>query len=156
CMEPGAHHVRGDRPMLIQLAQHRAHFRPWHPTMGRVFTQMFAFDIETTKIKGHEVPTYILGAASDGEKGFFVLPEHVHSFLLAHWDCHVIFHRCAFDLAVLQALLNAQGKSLDVYELVDQQRVWDTLLCHKLYGLCTVGHTHQGKGQSTLARCVQL
>src|SRR3712207_7675267 len=37
----------------------RSPFRQWHPKMGRVFTRPFAFDIETTKIVGHEIPTYV-------------------------------------------------------------------------------------------------
>jgi len=142
--------------MLINLGNFHCSFQQWHPSMGRVFTSQLAFDIETPRIVGHEIPAYVLGAATDGDKGFFVLPKHVHAFFLTHWECQCIFHNAAFDLAALNAFLKAHGKTMDVYDLVDQHRVWDTLLLHKLYGLSTVGHTYQGKGQSTLEKCIQM
>lgn len=113
-------------------------------------------DIETTLIVGYEVPQYVLGAVSDGTKGFFLMPGHVHDFLLAHKDTAVIFHNAPFDLGVLHSLLQSQKKPMDVYGLVDEHKVWDTMLLHKLCTLATAGHTSQGKGQSTLEKCVQL
>jgi hypothetical protein len=121
-----------------------------------VFSGPFAFDIETTMIVGQEVPKYVLGAASDGNRGYFLLLGHVPDFLAAHWEEQIIFHNCAFDLAVLDKTLCLLGKSLDVYDLVDRHQVWDTMLLHRLHGLCTLGHTYQGKGQSTLEKCAQL
>jgi DNA polymerase I-like protein with 3'-5' exonuclease and polymerase domains len=139
--------------MLIRVGNLSSEFRPWRRQDGRALMSPFAFDIETTQVVGHGVPDYVLGAACDGKQGVFVLPGQVHDFLQAHIDNEVVFHHCAFDLAVLSDLLKAQGKTLDVYNLVDRQKVWDTQLLHRLYALATVGHTFQGKGQSTLEAC---
>jgi DNA polymerase I-like protein with 3'-5' exonuclease and polymerase domains len=143
-------------PMLIELGNYRADFQPWRPACGRVFTTRFAFDTETTPIVGHEPPDYVLGAATDGSRGVFLTPDVVADFLIAHEGAEVVLHRCAFDLAVLHRLFTAQGRSLDVYKLVDERRVYDTMILHKLHGLATLGHAHQGRGQSTLARSVSL
>jgi DNA polymerase I-like protein with 3'-5' exonuclease and polymerase domains len=113
-------------------------------------------DTETTPIVDHAVSEYVLGAVTDGAKGFFLPPASVFEFLSAHWGTDIIFHNAPFDLAVLHALLKAQQKALDIYALVEQHKVWDTLLLHKLYTLATAGHTSQGKGQSTLEKCAQL
>jgi DNA polymerase I-like protein with 3'-5' exonuclease and polymerase domains len=101
------------------------------------------------------VPEYVLGAACDGSRGVFVLPGQVRDFLEAHQDAELIFHHCPFDLAVLDALLKAQGQALGAYDLVDRRKVWDTQILHRLHALATVGHSFQGKGQSTLEACVE-
>jgi len=142
--------------MLFKIGGHQMEFQPWKPSLGQVFTVPFALDIETTKIVGHESPNYVLGAATDGTNGFFLTPGVVADFLLAHWDIGIIFHNCVFDLAVLNKLFHDQGVSVDVYKLVDERRLWDTMILHKLHGLATLGHAHQGKDQSTLERCVAL
>jgi DNA polymerase I-like protein with 3'-5' exonuclease and polymerase domains len=142
--------------MEIQFGTLRRQFLPWQPAMGQVFSTLFALDTETTAIVGQKVPTYVMGAVSDGAKGYFLSPASVHAFLLVHRNCPLIFHNSGFDLAVLQALLDAQHRPLDVYEWVDRHQVWDVMVLHKLHGLCTAGHTYQGTGQSTLERCVEL
>ncbi len=118
-----------------------------------MFRQPVAFDTETTLIVGHEPPDYILGAASDGVNGFFLTPELAAPFITAHQDSEIILHNAPFDLAVLNKLFRQGSASLDIYTLVDRQRIWDTRILHKLYGLATVGHAHQGKDKSTLERC---
>jgi DNA polymerase I-like protein with 3'-5' exonuclease and polymerase domains len=142
--------------MLIEFNGRQVDFRPWKPSRGRVFAAPFALDVETVKIIGHEPPDYVMGAATDGVQGVFLAPDAVADFLAAHWGPGIIFHRCSFDLAVLNKLLKSRAASLDVYRLIDERRVWDTLTLHKLYGLATLGHTHQGQGQSTLERCASL
>jgi hypothetical protein len=121
--------------MLIELGNFRADFQPWRPTCGRVFTTRFAFDSETTPIVGHEPPDYVLGAATDGSRGVFLTPDVVGDFLVVHEGAEVIMHRCAFDLAVLHKLFEVQGRSLDVYGLVDEHKLRDCLTLHKLHGL---------------------
>lgn len=130
-------------------------FRPWRRDDGKVFETPFAFDIETTLIVGYAPPEYILGAATDGNRGYFITPTEVQDFLSAHWGQRVIFHNCAFDLAVLDALLKAQGSSMDIYALVDTRKIWDTMILHRVYMLGSEGHTCEGAGQSTLEACAQ-
>jgi DNA polymerase I-like protein with 3'-5' exonuclease and polymerase domains len=142
--------------MLITAGPLHADFQPWRPPAGRVLDARFALDCETTPIVGHEPPDYVLGAATDGERGVFLTADVVGAFLDAHRGAEVVFHNCVFDLAVLDKLLGRRGTPLGVYALVDEQMAWDTRILHRLYGLATVGHTHQGPDQSTLEACAEL
>jgi DNA polymerase I-like protein with 3'-5' exonuclease and polymerase domains len=142
--------------MLSEIGAYRADFQPWKSPHGRLFTTRFALDIETTLIVGHDPPDYVLAAATDGNRGVFLTPDAVADFLLAHWGDEVILHNASFDLAVLDRLFQDRGVDLDVYRLVDERRLWDTMILHKLHGLATAGHTHQGKDRSTLERCASL
>jgi DNA polymerase I-like protein with 3'-5' exonuclease and polymerase domains len=143
--------------MLIKLGNFSVDFLPWKPSHGQVFTTTpFALDTETTLILGQETPDYVLGAATDGKKGVFLTPDVVADFLMAHWGTEIVAHHCAFDLAVLDKLFKERSVPLDVYKLTDERKVWDTMILHKLHGLATLGHAHQGKDQSTLERCAAL
>src|SRR5262249_16920584 len=142
--------------MLINIANFSVTFQPWKPSHGRVFTTTFALDTETTLITGPELPDFILGAASDGQQGYFLTPDVVAAFLAAHHGIKIIFHHSPLDLAVLDKLFKSRGDFLDVYDLVDKQLVWDTMILHKLHGLAMIGHTHQGKDRSTLEQCAAL
>ena len=129
-------------------------FTAWRPDRGRVFDRGFAFDCETTLIDDAHpwiTPAYVLGAAFDGERGYFVPRDHAAAFWRIHAALPVVFHNAAFDLSVLQLL----DPTLDVYAAVDHNRVWDTWLLHRLYSLATVGHTAEGHGQSTLETCAK-
>jgi hypothetical protein len=129
-------------------------FQPWRPEMGRVFDGIFAIDTETTRIddsRPGRTPTYVLGAAFDGQNGVFLTREHLSAFLQIHRDVPIVFHNAAFDLAVIHAL----APEIDIYSRVDQDHIWDTQLLHRLYVLGTEGHTAAGKGQSTLDACVR-
>jgi hypothetical protein len=137
------------------IGNHYLNFRFWTREDGKVFDGPFALDVATPKVIGNEVPEYILGAAADGKRGFFIPPSLVFDFLHAHWGEQIIFHSCPFDLVVLDALLKAQGRPMDIYALVDGQKVWDTQIVHRLYSLATDGHTCQGEGQSNLDFCTQ-
>src|SRR5207247_945299 len=55
----------------------------------------------------------------------------------------------------LDALLRVRGGGLDVYDLVDGQKVRDVQIMHRLHSLAAAGHTCQGKGQSTLEACAE-
>jgi hypothetical protein len=142
--------------MLITAGPLQVDFQPWRPSAGRVFDARFALDCETSLIVGHEPPDYVLAAATDGERGVFLTAEVVGAFLDAHGGAEVVLHNCVFDLAVLDKLLGRRGTPLGVYALVDERKLWDTMVLHRLYGLATIGHSHQGKDQSTLERCAEL
>src|SRR5215470_5146000 len=117
-------------------------FVPWKPTLGRVFTRAFAFDTETTRIDEERPwlpPAYVLGAGFDGKKGYFVRRDHVAAFLEAHSEPRVVFHNAPFDLAVIHLV----APEVQVYDRVDQHRVWDTQLLHRLLALGTGGHAAQ-------------
>jgi hypothetical protein len=123
--------------------------------MGRVFCGAFAFDCETTRIDDERpwiTPAYVLGAAFDGKRGFFVRRDDVATFFAAHRGLPVVFHHAPFDLAVLHVL----APRIDLYQLVEQGSVWDTQLLHRLYVLAREGHAAGGKGESDLEHCATV
>jgi hypothetical protein len=141
--------------MKITVANTVIPFRPWRPENGCVFQGRFAFDTETTRIDEERpwlTPAYVIGAACDLKRGFFVLREHVAEFLRVHESIPIVMHRASFDLAVMNLLV----PEFDVYRWVDQDHVWDTQLLHCLFSLGKDGHVSRGKGQSTLEKCASL
>lgn len=140
--------------MEISIGPYDARFEAWRPGDGQVFASDFAFDTETTPIDPDRdwLPqTYILGAAYDGSRGFFVQREHVAEFFRVHADLHAVFHHAPFDLAVIHLL----APELDIYGWVDRHQVWDTQILHRLLKLAEVGHTARGPGQSSLETCAR-
>jgi len=140
--------------MDIEFGGRAYPFRPWKPELGQVFTRTFSFDCETTKIDEtcHWIaPAYMIGAAFDGQQGYFVSRDHVAAFWKAHDEVGVVFHNAAFDLEVIRLL----APELDIYAKVDADRVWDTMFLHRLYSLATEGHTAGNKGEATLETCTE-
>lgn len=136
----------------LRLARQEHPFRPWSPSLGRVYTKGFAFDSETTLIQGYETPDYVLGAVyGDTGQGYFLTPDVVEAFFHLHSDLHMALHNAEFDLRVLDKLAPA----LNIYDWVDANRVWDTRLLHRGYCLGTEGHTAGWKDQSTLEVCAR-
>lgn len=141
--------------MIVNFESKSYTFQPWRPEMGRVFSSVFSFDIETTLIDDarHWVPpAYVIGAAFDGTKGYFVTRDHCPAFFEVHRDLQTVFHNANFDLAVVDVL----APELDIYEAVDRNLVWDTLILHRLYRLGTTGDAASGKGQATLEHCAKV
>ena len=134
-------------------------FDAWRVEAGQVFAAAYALDCETTLLdpaRHWEAPAFVLGAACDGARGFFLPRDRVLPFLRAHRDVPVAFHNAPFDLRVLHRLAAEQGAGLDVYDLVERDLAWDTLLLHRLLLLATEGRSAPGRGQSTLERCAEL
>ena len=141
--------------MDIAFADKDFAFIPWTPSLGAVFSVPYAFDSETTLIDDtnlHTTPDYVLGAAFDGEKGYFILPQYLGAFLAAHPQQAIVMHHAPFDLRVINKLVPA----LDVYGRVEANLVWDTRLLHRLYALAAEGHTARGTDQSTLEHCAEV
>lgn len=131
--------------MKVTVADTAIPFRPWRLEDGRVFKGHFAFDSETTLIDDQRpwlTPAYVIGAACDLKRGFFVRREHVGEFLAAHEGLRIVMHRAPFDLAVLHQL----APQFDIYRWIDDGHVWDTQLLHRLYSLGIEGHVSSGKG----------
>ena len=130
----------------ITLGPYRCPFRPWTPDQGRVFDGLFAYDTETTLIdddRPYLVPSLVLATACDGHRGVFIPRQLVPAFFEAHAGLGFIAHNAAFDLKVTQAVL---GDDLDLYALVEADKVWDTLVLKRLHSLATAGHTARGEG----------
>ncbi|MDG3005904.1 DNA polymerase [Paludisphaera mucosa] len=124
----------------IVLGTHRCPFRDWTPEQGRVFGGLFAYDVETTRFddRVYLTPSLVLATACDGGRGCFVPRDLVPAFFAAHAGQGFIAHNAAFDLKVTQAVL---GDRLDLYDLVDEGKIWDTLILKRLLSLATAGHT---------------
>ncbi len=129
----------------ITLGPYQCPFRPWTPDQGRVFDGLFAYDAETTKIdddRPYPVPSLVVATACDGDRGVFIARPLVPAFFEAHLGMGFIAHNAAFDLKVTQAVL---GDERDLYALVDDNKVWDTLVLNRLLSLATAGHTARGE-----------
>jgi hypothetical protein len=138
--------------MNVTLGQFSCPFTPWRPADGRVF-DFFAYDTETTafqKERPELTPSYVLGAACDGTRGVFISRDNLAPFFETHRHARMICHYAAFDLRVTDLLLRPR---IDVYEAVEANRVWDTLILNRLHSLATAGHT--ARGTSSLADCAR-
>src|SRR5262249_28647575 len=105
----------------IQLTPtYRCPFRVWTPAEGRVFTGLFAYDTETTRIDEERpdlIPSLVVASACDGHQGVFVARQDLRAFFDAHSGLGFIGHNLAFDLKVSQAVL---GNAYDLYTLVER------------------------------------
>jgi hypothetical protein len=140
--------------MLVTILGRELPFRPWRPEDGVVYAAPYAFDCETTRLDEARpwlTPAYVLGAACDGRRGYFVPRPHAAAFFRAHEGVPVVLHHAPFDLAVIHLL----APELDIYGWVDADRVWDTQLLHRLFTLASEGHTSSRKGESTLEHCAE-
>jgi DNA polymerase I-like protein with 3'-5' exonuclease and polymerase domains len=137
----------------ITLGPYHCPFQLWTPDQGRVFDGLFAYDTETTSIdddRPYLTPSVVLATACDGHRGVFVPRKHIPAFFDAHGGLSFIAHNAAFDLKVTQAVL---GDRLDLYTVVEADKVWDTQILHRLHSLATVGHT--ARGENKLDDCVR-
>jgi DNA polymerase I-like protein with 3'-5' exonuclease and polymerase domains len=141
--------------MTVVVAGRTIDFVPWRPGRGRVFERTYGLALATTRpdpLRPWLAPPYVVGAASDGERGYFLARQHASAFLTVHNDLVVAMHDAPFAFDVLYVLEPTVG----VYDLLDRDSVRDTQLMHRLLCLAAEGHTAGGVGQSTLGRCAKL
>jgi hypothetical protein len=132
-------------------------FTEWLPGDAPLAGAIIAADTETTLIDDANpwmTPTLVLMQAYDGERGVFIAPENVPTFMAAHSTFYFAFHNAPFDLKVIQRTHERAEIPYDIYTLVDNRQVIDTKILYQLVMLGTEGHAAIGKGQSTLATCV--
>lgn len=140
--------------MDIDICGRQYTFQPWRPHMGQVFHDAFAFACETSAVdeaRPYITPAYVIGAATDGQTGFFVSREHVGAFFAAHGGHHVITHNAPRTLDVI----NLTAPQVDIYRGVDKGKIWDTNLLSRLLILATQGHTTLESEESDLDRCAK-
>ncbi|TWU33433.1 DNA polymerase I [Novipirellula aureliae] len=136
--------------MNIEFKNKSFAFRPWRSEDGCVLRSPFAFDSETTLLdetRPQHVPTFVVGAAFDGNAGYFVHHSQLESFWNHHSTQDVIFHHACFDLGVIKKAC----ARFDPYAAVDEDRVWDTRILFRLWQLATLGET--ARGRSSLIKC---
>ena len=142
--------------MQVTFANKNYEFVPWRPELGQVFqpTSAFAFSCATGLIDEHHpwiLPPFVLGAACDGTRGFFIQRNDLEAFFEYHSAVPVIIHDAAFTLALIRQIT----PDLDIYQMVERNLVWDTQLLHRLLVLGTTGETADGPGESDLVSCVK-
>jgi hypothetical protein len=138
--------------MKVSLGSHGCSFRPWKRTDGRIFGS-FSFDTETTLIDKERpdlTPVFVLGAASDGQQGVFITRDCLVHFFQAHAQSTMICHNASFDLRVIAEVLRP---AMDIYQLVERNQVWCTMILARLHALATEGHT--ARGTCSLAHCAR-
>ena len=111
--------------------------REWLPADGCV-GPVIGFDTETTLIVGHEVPTFVLGAAFDGQTVYFVTPEHLGVFCAAHAGAKQYFCNAPFDLDVV-----GKACGFDYLSAVRQGTVLDVQIIYRLLELGRKGQLPQ-------------
>ena len=138
-------------PVTFSFANNTFPFSAWRPEYGKVLNGRVSLDTETTIIReSWQTPNLVLGAAFDGVRGVFIPPIHFEQFIKVHFENEYVFHNASFDLAVISRVL----EQTDIYQLVDDLKVWDTRILFKLWTLATKGHTANRKGESSLDNCV--
>ena len=113
--------------------------RYWSLADGRVFSCAYVLDTETTPINEYRpdlVPQMVIAGAYDGQSVYFLTADAIGDFLNLHQDLTVVMHNASFDLTVMQ---QAVGDQIDVYTLVENNRVRDTFLLHRLVRLAVEG-----------------
>ena len=138
----------------VRIGNPECTFRVWRANMGTVFDSRMPSTSKRpawTSSNPGRFPITCSGAVCDGKHGFFLPRNRVADFWQAHAGVPVIFHNAPFDLKVLAQ----ECPELDVYQRVEDDLIWDTLLLHRLFTLATVGHTASKKGQATLEACVE-
>ncbi|QGJ68584.1 Hypothetical protein PBC10988_2450 [Planctomycetales bacterium 10988] len=144
--------------MQISFLDTIANFQPWKPELGQVYQNLYSIHIATSNIGLNHpriAPVYILSGVYDGKHGYFLTRENVYDFMTIHQDIEIIFHDAPSNLAMLECLLLREEKDIDVYRLIDENRLYDTQLLHRLFMLASEGHTARGEDEATLERCSQ-
>jgi hypothetical protein len=152
--------VTPDLSLPVSLDHHMGTvtFTEWLPGSAPLSGSIIAADTETTRIDKANpwmTPIIVLMQAYDGDRGVFITPENVPTFMAAHGDCYFAFHNATFDLRVINKTHERLGVPYDTYTLVDKRQVIDTQILYRLIMLAEEGHTAQGKGQTTLATAVK-
>ncbi len=138
--------------LTIELASSRCNFTRWQPGHGRIF-DAFAYDVETTEIVDSRpdlIPQVVLATAYDDHQGVFIHRDDLLSFFKTHNGVPFIGHNIAYDLAVSQQLF---GDRFDIYQAVENNQVWCTMVLHRLLELATSGDS--ARDECSLQHCVE-
>lgn len=137
----------------LTMNEHSVRFDFWDEDRSEPLASPVAIDFETTLIDTNRpwlTPALVAGGATDGKQGYIFGRDTVASFLAAHGSADLVFHNAPFDLAVIDCCV----PEADIYDAVENDRVFDTQIQHQLLTLATEGHVAFGKGKSTLDTCV--
>jgi hypothetical protein len=112
----------------------------WRPSNGQVVHGTFVFHgiVLPHQFRApRKRAVFLLGCATDGENTVAVRRDHLASFVTQHAQCDWVMFDSVSLLEQLDQVVRPAG--VDVYSLVDRNRVWDLSLLWRLRMLCKVG-----------------
>jgi DNA polymerase I-like protein with 3'-5' exonuclease and polymerase domains len=109
---------------------------------------LVALDTETEMISHPSMtPRLVLGSASNGESTVLLKNNQVADFLEVHKDSAFIMQNAPFDLAVISKYLGHRH----IYELAENDRLWDTKIMYQLIKLAKTGISPQKSNLQLIA-----
>lgn len=142
------------KKMALEVFNETIPCKYWEPEDGVVFQGGYALDTETCRIDEKRpwlTPPFVVAAVYDGQRAFFLTRKTLAEFFRANWHLSIIMHNAAFDLKVMDMVL--RGSSLNIYDLVDHNRVYDTWILSRLWRLATTGNpSAEGSGLDAAAQ----
>ncbi len=90
----------------------------------------FGFDTETTMIEPGVIPELIVLTFSDNQRSYIVSPDMVGAWveMIYHSGCNIVAHNAAFDYHVVFAALKYVEEVQIWKRMIEQNRVWDTMI----------------------------
>ena len=90
----------------------------------------FGFDTETTMIAPGVIPELIVLTFSDNKRSYIVSPDMVGAWveMIYHSGCNIVAHNVAFDYHVVYAALKFVDEVAMWKSMVENNRVWDTMI----------------------------
>ena len=115
----------------------------WTPDILFSKNSYVAIDCETDVVDMNRcVNNLVIATIHTNDTTYLLYREQLEIFInhaLEH-NYYLIGHNIQFDLAVFNKYLKGQHSTLDIYELVERDQVWDTGLLFILYRIATIGH----------------
>ena len=104
---------------------------------GEKLGREISVDCETTIAPFHTYNHKLVTCQAYDGKGvvYFVPKDKIKQFFLKHYSCKLIFQNAPFDLDVLLPYLGQEW----IYELIDDNKIFDTKILYKLYHLAVLG-----------------
>ena len=90
----------------------------------------FGFDTETTMIEPGQIPELIVLTFSDNKRSYIVSPDMVGAWVEMIYlsGCNIVAHNVAFDYHVVFAALKYVEEVQMWKAMVEQNKVWDTMI----------------------------
>lgn len=126
----------------------------WHPSDGKVIHGTLVFHGFPLPLQFHaprKRTVFLLGCATDGEYTVAVHFDHLASFVRQHAECDWVMFDTVSLLEQLDRAVRPSG--IDVYALVDRNRVWDLSLLWRLRMLYKVG---KSDAENTLPQLLRV
>ena len=109
-------------------------------------SSLIALDTETTMTESYNVPDMVCLQAFDGKTVRYFDAENAGKYINnIPKTSHLVFHNAKFDLYVLEKI------NVNLHDFIHEQRLHDTLILNKLYGLAHKGMIPNQNDLATLS-----